>query len=189
MAQSLLMQQKLQFTQQKTSYIIHLPNPNKDTTMKNSDKSCSAKPCCVGKYLLAAIPVFIFLMATGFLINHIWLKDLYMQTASLWRPMDEMSGMFPKIAAYQAILSVLLTALYKKCKNAECAPAEGDKKPCPRAKALCFGIVIGLLMGTMQGAAYIWMPIPLELAVKWFISGLVQGIGVALILSFTCCKK
>jgi hypothetical protein len=153
--------------------------------MKN-DNTCKMKGC-VSKLLLSAIPVFIFIVVADFLVNGLWLKDIYLQTANLWRPEEEMKHLFPWVFAYQAALAIIFTALY--CRHQGIAsPSEGGKKPCPRMHALCFGFTIGMLLAVMHAAAYIWMPIPIELAVKWAIAGLLEGIGIGIVLSFTCRK-
>jgi len=157
-----------------------------DTSTENS--GCKMK-ACIKPMLCSTIAVAIVLFALEYLIHGIWLKPLYEQTASLWRPAAEM-GMCPWCLIRLLVLAFLFTALYCKCKKAK--PEVCDftgKKECPKKHALCFGIVLGLLIGTMMASSYLWMPIPGELAVKWFIGGLVEGIVVALVLSCTFCTK
>ncbi len=63
-------------------------------------------------------------------------------------------------------------------------------KHCPIKFGVCFGALIGLLMGVQCAGSYIWMPIPGELAVKWFIGDLVQGIVIGVVLALIChCKQ
>ena len=163
--------------------------------MNNTE--CNMKGC-IGRMILSVILVFIFLLASGYLVHHRWLMPIYEQTAALWRPMDEMKAMMPWMFGYYAVLSILISALFCKIKKAKiqaCASgaSEGDYrvggKHCPIKCGICFGITVGLLIGVVNAAAWIWMPIPGELAVKWIIAWVLQGIGAGLILSFICRKK
>ena len=56
-------------------------------------------------------------------------------------------------------------------------------------KSLCFGVILGALLGTLSASAYLWMPISAELAIKWFIAGLAEGIVISAVLSSICCNK
>lgn len=154
------------------------------------NNSCNNEKC-VGKWMFAAVPVFLFIFAADFLVHGVWLKPLYEQTAALWRTEAEMQGYMGYCLALHALLALLITALFRKCKQA-CTPVPADgKKPCPVKGGLCFGITIGLLLAVLDAKAYIYMPISGELAIKWFFSGMLNGIGSGLILSFlfSRCKK
>lgn len=154
---------------------------------------------CLGKLLCTAVPVFIVLFVMGYLIHHVWLMPIYQQTAALWRPMGEMKEMMPLLLAYYAALSLVISALFCKVKKGKMAiiAAEGSQaeckiagKNCPIKFGICFGAIIGLLMGVQCAGSYIWMPIPGELAVKWFIGDVVQGIVIGVVLALICyCKN
>jgi len=165
----------------------------------DNNTQCPIKGC-LGKWLGGAVVTFILLFACGFVIHHVWLMPIYQATAPLWRPMEQMQTMFPLMLAYYALLALAISALFCKVKKGKmaCIAAAGEQseckiggKHCPIRYGLCFGIVIGVLMGTLCAGSYIWMPIPGDLAVKWFIGDVVQGIviGVTLALLCHCCKK
>lgn len=146
---------------------------------------------CIKKMIVPVIALMVFQFGFEWLVHGVWLKPIYEQTSQLWRPMNEM-GMFPWCLIRLFTLSLLFGALYCKCakKMENCAtPATGDKKECPKKAAVCFGIVLGLLIGVMNASSYLWMPIPGELAIKWLIAGIVEGVCIALILSCVCKKK
>ena len=163
-----------------------------------NNANCPVKGC-LGKLLCTAVPTFIVLFVAGYLIHHVWLMPIYQATASLWRPMDQMKEMMPLMLLYYAVLSLAISALFCKVKKGKmaCIAAAGEEaeckiagKHCPIKCGICFGLVIGTLMGTMCAASYIWMPIPGELAVKWFIGDLLQGIAIGVVLMMIChCKK
>lgn len=165
--------------------------------MENA-KECPIKSCLC-KLLCLTLPVFIFLLAAGYVINHLWLMPVYEQTASVWRPADEMKDMMPWLFAFYAVLAVLISALFckiKKAKMASCnAPADDAEcniggKHCPIKFGICFGGIVGMMLGAMAAANYIWLPIPGTLAVDWFIGWVIQGIGAGVIMSLLCyCKQ
>lgn len=138
------------------------------------ENSCAKK--CVGKWLLASLPVFIFTFAADFLIHGIWLEPLYKQTAAMWRSEAEMQQYFPLCILFHVMQAVLITALFNKCRG-------GCENVCIVKNGLCFGVIMGLFLAALHSSAYIYMPIPGEMAVKWFISGIVNGIGSGLILA------
>jgi len=161
----------------------------------DNTNNCPIKGC-FAKWIITSIPVFIFLVVAGYVVHHLWLKPLYEQTASLWRPMDEMKELFPLLLAYYAALSLLITALFCKIKKAKmeaCAATGTDCKiggpNCPIKCGVCFGIIVGLLLGVSNAACYIWMPIPSELAIKWLLAWVGEGIGIGIILGLVCHKK
>ena len=165
------------------------------------DNVCSTQGCpiqaCLGKMLFTAFPVFLFLFAAGYLTHHVWLMPIYEQTASLWRPKEEMAQNFSLLLLYYALLSVVISALFcklKKAKMESCATNEADckigGKNCPIKCGACFGLTIGLLMGIQCAGSYIWTPIPGELAVKWLVADVLQGVGIGIMLALIChCKK
>jgi hypothetical protein len=165
--------------------------------MENNKEGCPVKGC-LGKLLCTAIPTFVVLFVMGYLIHHVWLMPIYEQTASLWRPADQMKDMMPLLLVYYAALSLVISGFFckfKKAKMQECANAsEADckigGKYCPIKCGACFGLMIGLFMGVLCAGSYIWTPIPGELAVKWFIGDIVQGIVIGIVLTLICyCKN
>ena len=52
-------------------------------------------------------------------------------------------------------------------------------------EGLRFGIPMGILLGLLQAGMYPYLPISVELAFAWFLGGLIQGIGIGLVLAYT----
>jgi len=153
--------------------------------MENS--GCKMKGCFM-PMLVSTVLVALGMFIVEYVIHGIWLMPLYQQTASLWRPMSEM-GMHPWCVVRLLLLAFLFSVLYCKCKKAKMEACGVDGTSCPIKGSLCFGIVIGLLIGTMSASTYLWMPIPGELAVKWFIGGIAEGIMISLVLGALCFKS
>ena len=111
--------------------------------------------------ILAIIAVFIAWSALDFLIHGMLLKEAYEATAHLWRPMQDMNMML--MHAVTLVLGGLFVALYSVCVS---------------EKALCiglkFGVIFGLAAGLMAASSYLYMPIPLSLAIHWFVGTFVE---------------
>lgn len=128
---------------------------------------CNKKNC-----LISSLVVFIVLFVTDFLIHGILLKGIYEETASIWRPESE-SLMWLMWVGY-VVFAPVFVAIYKKGYDA-------TKKGL--GQGLRFGVLIGLLMSVLPTLVwYAVVPIPVSLAVYWFLGGMVQLIacGIAL---------
>lgn len=154
-------------------------------------QNCPKKKC-----LISALAVFVFMsLYEHFFHGCPWMVNMYQQTAALWRTPEAMKEMMPWFIGKDVILALIFTCLYKKfamayMSDAGTCSATGEKKACcPIQRGLCFGMKIGLLLGTLQGSAYAYMPIPLDLAIAWFVGGVVEGLGIGLVLSLICNKK
>jgi MFS family permease len=127
----------------------------------------------VKRYVMAALAAFVFLQAFEFLWHGLLLHDLYYEpTKQLWRPESEMGAFFPVAVAvgllFAAVVAFIFTRHYENR-----GPGEG----------LRFGLYIGLLIGLVMFGFYPYLPIPLGLAVLWFVGGVIEGVGMGLVLA------
>ena len=145
--------------------------------------------CCpisginVPRFLIMTIAGFAFVFGFDFAVHHHLLMDLYKQTSNLWRPEETMGDYFPLMLGYQFLLVVVLGYIFTR--NFE---GKGI------GEGLRFGLALGVLLGLSAAASYIWMPIPLELALSWAIAGLLQAVGLGVIYALLykkgeCCPK
>ena len=111
--------------------------------------------------ILAIIAVFIAWSVLDFLIHGMLLKEAYEATAHLWRPMQEMN--MTLMHGVTLVLAVLFVELYAVCVS--------DKS---LSMGLKFGVIFGLAAGVMAASSYLYMPIPLSLAIDWFVGTLVE---------------
>ena len=111
--------------------------------------------------ILAIITVFIAWSVLDFLIHGMLLKEAYEATAHLWRPMQEMN--MTLMHGVTLVLAVLFVELYAVCVS--------DKS---LSMGLKFGVIFGLAAGVMAASSYLYMPIPLSLAIDWFVGTLVE---------------
>lgn len=129
------------------------------------------------RFIAAVISVFITFMALDFIIHNIILMDEYASLKNLWRPdMQSLLWMMPVITF---IMSILVTCLFIRGYQ-ERGIMEG----------LSFGILVGLMTNGMGAFSQYWMyPVPLSLAVKWFVFGLIEFIIAGIILSLVYRKR
>jgi hypothetical protein len=128
----------------------------------------------IKRLILAMVAGFVVIFATDYLIHGLWLVPDYEATKSLWRPEAEMNSRFHWMLLAQIICAVTFVIIWAK------GAAGGS---------IGSGIVFGLLMGLFQQiwaiVDYVVIPMPGELAAKWFFSGLAQavllGIATALV--------
>ncbi len=154
---------------------------------------CFKKSC-----IISVIGVFVFLQSYEYIVHGHLLTSLYRQTPSLWRTLEEMNQLFPLVIAKNLALAMIFTCFFKKfrkgwsaCKSGAVTDSKLDPAttPCPiNSGGLCFGWKLGLIFGIQMAACYIYMPISPELAVAWFFTGLVEGLGVGILLGI-CCRN
>ena len=143
----------------------------------------------IKRLFIAIVVVFVAIFATDFLIHGVWLKSDYAASASLWRPEAEMQKFLGWLMLGQLLAAVTATVLYAK------GFAEKDYLKC----AVMFGLFMGLFMQANTFITYAVQPIPAGIAVKWFVSGIVQGAFFGLVMFFAykpksvagktdCCK-
>jgi hypothetical protein len=149
--------------------------------------NCSTEKngCFMIRKSIALVIGFIFVFVYEMLVHGYCLTNLYTNTQSLWRTQAEMQAFFPVSALNQLIGVFLVGCLLCLFKNKHCA--------------VLLGIILGLLNGIHQFSMYAYMPIPLELALSWFVSGFFESLILVVLMSFVlwgksckiggCCQK
>src|SRR5438046_7579503 len=64
------------------------------------------------RFILAFIAAYIFIFVWGWLLNGVFLKDIYAQTPSLWRQQSEMMSLFHWIIIGQALIVFAFIMIY-----------------------------------------------------------------------------
>jgi hypothetical protein len=119
------------------------------------------------RFFLAFIAAYVFLFLWGWLLNGVFLKDVYAQTPNLWRPQGEMISLFHWIIIGQAFIVFSFVMIY----------ASGFAGG---------GVIAGIRLGVLLEIAAIGMrlgfyavqPIPGKLILYGSISGLIEMIVV-----------
>jgi len=123
------------------------------------------------RFIASVIALFITFMALDSLIHNIILMDSYASLKNLWRP--EMASLMWMMPLITFILSILVTLLFIRGYQ-DRGIMEGVR----------FGILTGLLTTGIGAFSQYWMyPVPLSLAVKWCVFGLLEFIIAGIVLS------
>ena len=125
-------------------------------------------------WLRAAIGAFAVVVATDFLVHHMWLGDFYRTHAGWWRPEAEMSSMMPLMLLAQMAFAALLALVYTR---------GYERKKEGMAQGLRFGILMGLFVAIPHSLmTYVIYPYPEPLVWSWFMGCLLKTVlaGVAI---------
>lgn len=148
---------------------------------------CPLTGCPIKNILIATVVTFIVTMAFDWLLHTQLMMADYTATAAMWRPEAEMNAMMGVCIFYHAVLSFGVAALYCfTSKSSSCGGA------CA-VRGMKFGFLLGLILGISHFASYIWMPIPMDMAIKWLGGSIAWGVIIGYVLSLVsskcCCKK
>lgn len=124
----------------------------------------------IKRFLIASMAAFVFVFLYEFVVHGFLLKDIYQETAHLWRPEAEMQMGFMLLS--QLLFAMAIAFFY---------PIVGPDTDCK--KAIPFGLGLGLVLAALQIGAYAYMPIPLALSIYWALASLFEAIGCSLIVS------
>jgi len=112
----------------------------------------------------AVLAILLAWMMLDTLLHGWLLRSTYEASASLWRPMDQVST--PLVLAVTVVLIVCFVLIYGLF-----------VQPKSLLTGLRFGALLGLAMGVASGfGTYIHMPIPLILAWSWFLGGWLKAV-------------
>jgi hypothetical protein len=124
----------------------------------------------IKRLLLAIIAGFVVIFGTDYLIHGLWLMPDYNATKHLWRPESEMHSRFCWMLAAQLLCAITFVLIW----------AKGFA-----GRDLGTGALFGLLMGLFQNVwaivNYVVIPMPGELAMKWFFAGLAQAVLLGIV--------
>jgi hypothetical protein len=124
----------------------------------------------VKRTILAILAVFIAWSILDFILHGVLLRPIYVNTASLWRPINQMS----------VTLMYFVTLVFTVCFVLIYRFLIGQKS---LATGIRFGALFGLATGISMGfGSYCYMPIPLTLAWSWFIGSWVEAIAAGAIV-------
>ncbi len=125
------------------------------------------------KIILTAAAVFVAMFVLEFVTHDLMLKEMYRQTASVWRPANQMQSHMGHMVLGYVIYSIFFSIIYAKgYETGKSGVGQG----------LRFGILMALLQAPF--GALIWysvLPIPAALAVSWMAAGLVLNTSLGLV--------
>jgi hypothetical protein len=118
----------------------------------------------------AVVAVFVAWSVLDFILHGLLLRSTYEATASLWRPMDQMS--IPLMYFVTFVFTVCFVLIY--------GFLVGQKS---LVTGIRYGALFGLASGISMGfGSYCYMPIPLTLAWSWFVGTWIETIAAGAIV-------
>ena len=126
----------------------------------------------IKRLLLAILAGWVVVFATDFIIHELWMRPVYAATKSLWRPESDMPTYFCWILVAQFLIVTTFVIVWAK------GFAGGSM-----GAAVAFGLLMGAFQQTWAIILYAVMPVPAELAIKWFLAGLVQAVLLGIVTS------
>ena len=125
------------------------------------------------RLILAIVVAFIVIFGSDMLIHAVWLKPDYEATKSLWRPEADMQSRFHWMIVAQVLCAVSFVIIWAK---GGVAGSVGN--------GIGFGLLMGLFQQIWALVNYVVFPLPGDLAVKWFCSGLGQAVLIGITTAF-----
>jgi hypothetical protein len=119
------------------------------------------------RFVFAFIAAYVFIFLWGWLLNGVFLKDVYAQTPNLWRTQSEMMGLFHWIIIGQALIVFAFVMIYASGFAGGGAIA-----------GIRLGILLEIAAIGMRLGFYAVQPIPGKLILYGSIGGLVEMIVV-----------
>jgi hypothetical protein len=127
----------------------------------------------IKRLLLAILAGWVVVFATDYLIHELWLGPVYAATKPLWRPESEMHTHFCWMLVAQFLIVATFVIVWAKGFAGRSIGA-----------AVSFGLLMGVFQQTWAIILFVVMPLPAELAIKWFLAGLVQAVLLGIVTSF-----
>ena len=125
-------------------------------------------------WLWSAIAAFAVIFGLEYLFYGLFMKDMYVATAALWRPDAELMKLMPLMWFGYLVVAFFMPYIYAK---------GYESKPSRALEGIRFGFVLGLFVYLpMSLTTYVTMPIPFSLSVGWFVSGLAEFTAAGLVM-------
>lgn len=136
---------------------------------KDSGDTCEVN---CKRFMPCVLAGFAFIFGMGFIVHHILLNDIYMQTPELWRTEEAMQETFLFMLLMQFLFVGVAASIFVR--NYE------DKGI---GEGVRFGTLLGALLAVLYAMTYAYMPISASLAAFWALDGFVSGLGLGVIFS------
>ena len=124
----------------------------------------------IKRLILAILAGWVVIFATDFLIHHFWLGPVYEATKPLWRPEEEMHTRICWMFFAQFLIVATFVIVWAKGFAGRTI-----------GTAVTFGLLMGVFQQTWAMILFVVLPMPGELAAKWFISGLAQALLLGIV--------
>ena len=126
------------------------------------------------KFLISVASVFTFTYIVDFFLHNSFLKSAYQSTANIWRPESEMLTLLHLSVIVHLIFAIIVMQFFRDFVF--------SKKKHLLHDSLGAGLLIGEMVGLIQLASYIFIPVPPVIAISWFTGRVIQCVGAGYIL-------
>ena len=131
----------------------------------------------VKRFFLAAVAAFVFIYIFDGSFHGMYMKEAYMATANVWRPVDTMMGYAPWILVGQALVAAVFALIFAYgCEGR--GIMEGFR----------YGLYITLFVAGGMMMWYAVLPIPMDMLIKWIIGAFVKFSLAGMIVSLVYVK-
>lgn len=130
------------------------------------------------KYLVSTFALFVFIFLYEMLVHGFILMGMYEATANVWRDFAEMESNMPFAICCQFALSAWTAFVFSRVYQ------EGGIK-----NGLIFGLFFGVFAGILTASWYLWLKVPAQLGMSWFLSGIGEGLVGGLVLGWISRKQ
>ncbi len=151
-----------------------------DKADKKNGMCCPVTGCPAKYVLMATIATFILIFLFEWLFHGILMMPDYEATAELWRDEQGMRELFHFSLISQFLRAMAIASLF-------CWITKNDCDSLSIATGVKIGLLIGLLSGAGMLGSYAYTPIPLDMAIKWFIGEIVLGVIIGAMLAGAAC--
>jgi hypothetical protein len=122
------------------------------------------------RFVLAGLGSFVFVFLFEMLWHGYFMRGLYNQTISVWRPENEsnMASMVGSHFLFAMSMALMYTFVGKhlKCKV-----------------GIQYGILTGLILAMPQLGTYCYLPIPLVISLLWMLAALLKCLGAGMAIA------
>jgi hypothetical protein len=120
-----------------------------------------------------AITIFVF----EWIFHGMYMMHLYEQTKPAWRAFEDMQRFIGFCIVTKLAMAAVITWIFSRHYEAR-GIQEGVR----------FGLYIGLLLGIVELRSYMYLPIPFEVPLNWFLGWVIEGVLIGMTLA-TVYKK
>lgn len=135
----------------------------------------------VTRWLIAGLAAFFMIFILETFIHGGLLRELYAQTAGVWRPRHEAAPLMSLMGVGQLLFGLALAWVYTK--------GYEPKKP-GVPQGLRFGLYAGTLIASSDHFVwYIMLPVPFALNLAWLATSLVKCLAAGAVIGLFYRKK
>jgi hypothetical protein len=144
--------------------------------------ACNTQACgtkkCVSRCCLAVLVAGLITAGALYVFEAFWhsqfMMPLYEKTQNVWRSWPEMQALNGYYILGLILIGITLSFIFTR-----------NYQNGGLAEGIRFGFYLGLLIGLIQFMAYIYLPIPMEIGVRWFFGWVIEGVIAGITLSLT----